>query len=134
MNVDRSTPAGRAVLVLGAVAVASPLFALSTSSNNNFVLVQGAGLVVLPLLGLVAVLGAVTARTMIVVLAGAGFLAAAVLQLVQFGRSLNWLGGNGSTFSLLLALGIGVIVAARAPVPPSYDDEHEPPTEGTTRR
>ena len=134
MNVGRSTPGGRAVLALGAVALASPLFALSTSSNNNFVLVRGAGLVVLPLLGLVAVLGAASSRAPIVMMAGAGFLLAAVLQLAQFGRSPNWLGGNGSTLSLLLALGIGLIVAALAPVPPPYDDEHHPPTRGSAPR
>ena len=134
MNVDRSTPAGRAVLALGAVALASPLFALSTSSNNNFVQVRGVGLVVLPLLGLLAVLGVATSRAPVVLLAGAAFLLAAVLQLAQVGRSPNWLGGDGSTFSLLLALGIGVTIAARAPVPPPYDDEHPAPTRGTTRR
>ena len=134
MSVGSSTPGGRAVLALGAVALASPLFALATSSNNNFVLMRGLGLVVLPLLGLVAVLGAMASRAPIVLLAGAGFLLAAVLQLAQFGRSPNWLGGNGSTFSLLMALGIGLIVAARAPVPPPYDDEGQPPTREGTRR
>lgn len=33
--------------------------------------------------------------------------AAALLQLVQAGRDTNFLDGNGSTFSLLLGLGIG---------------------------
>ena len=134
MNVGTSTPGRRAVLALGAVALASPLFALSTSSNNNFVLVRGVGLVVLPLLGFLAVLGAAASRAPIVLLAGAGFLLAAVLQLAQFGRSPNWLGGNGSTFSLLLALGIGLIVAARTPVPPPCDDEHQSPTREGSRR
>jgi hypothetical protein len=133
MSVARSLPGGRAVLALGAVALASPLFALSTSSNNNFVLVRGLGLVVLPLLGLVAILGAVTSRTPIVLLASAGSLAAAGLQLLQFGRSPNWLGGNGSTFSLLLALGVGLLVAALAPIPLASDDEHPPTTRGTPR-
>ena len=134
MNVDRWTPAGRAVLALGVVAVASPVFALATSSNNNFVLVRGLGLVILPLLGLLAVLGVVASRDPIVLLAGAGFLLAGVLQLAQVGRSPNWLGGDGSTFSLLLALGIGMIVAVRTPVPPPYDDEHQPSTRGATQR
>ena len=134
MSVDRSAPAGRAVLALAALALASPIFALSTGSNNNFILVQGLGLVVLPLLGLVAVVGALTSRVPVVLLAAAGSLAAAVLQLLQFGRSPNWLGGNGSTFSLLLALGAGWLVAALAPIPRTSDDEPPPTTRGTSRR
>lgn len=134
MSVARSAPGGRAVLALGTMGLASPLFALSTSSNNNFVLVQGLGLVVLPLLGLVAILGAVMSRTAVVLLAAAGSLVAAVLQLLQFGRSPNWLGGNGSTFSFLLALGVGLLVAAQVPIPPASEDEHPPTTRGTPRR
>ena len=53
---------------------------------------------------------------------GAGFAVAALLQLVQFGHATNWLGGNGSAFSLVLALGVGVLaLAALGPTdtPPS---------------
>lgn len=116
MSLGRTDPAGRAALALGVTGLVSPLFALSTSSNNNFVLVQSLGIVVLPLLGLLAVVGVVVARRPLVLLAGAGFAVAAVLQLVQFGRATNWLGGNGSTFSLLMALGIGLLVVAVAPI------------------
>ncbi len=112
MSVARTEPSGRATLALGVVGVISPAFALTTSSNNNFVLVQGLGLVVFPVLGLVAVLGVALAKRLIVILAGAGFALAALVQLAQFGRSPNWLDGNGSTFSLLMALGIGLLATA----------------------
>ncbi|MGI8901196.1 MAG: Rv1678 family membrane protein [Nocardioides sp.] len=122
MSVARSEPSGRTALALGAVGVIAPVFALSTGSNNNFVVVDGLGLVVFPVLGLVAVLGVVLDKRPVVVLAGAGFAVAALVQLVQFGRSTNWLGGNGSTFAMLMALGIGLLVTALTPPPaPSPD-------------
>ena len=136
MRIRLPAPAGRAVLALGAVGLLSPLFALTTSSNNNFVLVQGFGLVVLPLLGLVAVLGALAGQRAMVLLAAGGFVLAAAVQLAQFGRSTNWLGGNGSTFSLLMALGIGLLAVALVPSPPPFDPythrpRQEPPRDGS---
>jgi hypothetical protein len=131
MSVARTEPSGRAALALGVVGVISPAFALTTSSNNNFVLVQGLGLVVFPVLGLVAVLGVALAKRLIVILAGAGFALAALVQLAQFGRSPNWLDGNGSTFSLLMALGIGLLATALTPSVPSADEA--PAKNGTPR-
>jgi hypothetical protein len=131
MSVARTEPSGRAALALGVVGVISPAFALTTSSNNNFVLVQGLGLVVFPVLGLVAVLGVALAKRLIVILAGAGFALAALVQLAQFGRSPNWLDGNGSTFSLLMALGIGLLATALTPSVPSADEA--PAMKGTPR-
>ena len=106
MNGDRFA---RAAVLLGAVGLLSPAFALSTSSNNNFVTVQNGGLVVLVVLGALAVVGGTTDRMPLVLVAGLGFAAAALLQLVQLGRSTNWLDGSGSTFSLLLALAVGLV-------------------------
>ena len=131
MSVARTEPSGRAALALGVVGVISPAFALTTSSNNNFVLVQGLGLVVFPVLGLVAVLGVALAKRLIVILAGAGFALAALVQLTQLGRSPNWLDGNGSTFSLLMALGIGLLATALTPSVPSADEA--PAMKGTPR-
>lgn len=110
----------RAALLLGAVAVLSPVFALSTSSNNNFVTVRNGGLVVLVVLGAVALAGGLLSRPPLVLAAGVGFALAALLQLAQLGRSTNWLDGSGSTFSLLLALAIGLVtvgLVARADLP-----------------
>ncbi len=104
----------RAAIVLGGGAVLSLVFALTTSSNNNFVKVQGVALLIFPLFGLVAVLGGLTGRRPVVLASGVLFVLSGVLQLVQFGHSINWIGGNGSTFALLLAFGIGLLVVATA--------------------
>ncbi len=118
----------RAAILLGAVGVLSPVFALSTSSNNNFVKVAGLGLVVLVLLGACAVLGGFLENRLLVRLAGAGFALAALVQLVQFGRSTNWLAGNGSTFSLMLGLAIGLLVVGFV----STDDQAAAPSPSST--
>lgn len=113
---------GRAALALGAFGVLSPVFALTTSSNNNFVLMKTAAIFVFPVLGLLTIVGVLLGNRIVILTAGAGFAVAALLQLVQFGHATNWLGGNGSTFSLLLALGVGLLtLAALGPTdtPPS---------------
>lgn len=122
-------PLDQAAATLGAAGVASVVFSLTTSSNNNFVKVTGAGLLVFPLLGLCALAGGLTGRRILVRLAGVAYVAAAVLQLAQFGRSTNWLGGIGSTFALLLALGLGLLVVGFAP----RTDRTEPAAEGPQR-
>ncbi len=103
---------GRAALALGALGVLSPVFALTTSSNNNFVLMKPGAIFVLPVLGLLTIVGVLLENRLVVLAAGAGSAVAALLQLVQFGHATNWLGGNGSTFSLLLALGVGLLTLA----------------------
>lgn len=103
---------GRAAPALGALGVLSPVFDLTTSSNNNFVLMKPGAIFVLPVLGLLTIVGALLESRMVIMTAGAGFAVAALLQLVQFGHATNWLGGNGSTFSLLLALGVGRLTLA----------------------
>ena len=100
---------GRAALALGALGVFSPVFALTTSSNNNFVLMKPAAIFVLPVLGLLTIVGVLLGNRIVILTVGAGFAVAALLQLVQFGHATNWLGGNGSTFSLVLALGVGLL-------------------------
>ncbi len=126
-----TNPLDRAALALGGAGVVSPLFAFSTSSNNNFVLVQGVSVFLLPALGICAAIGAFSGKRVIVLVAGSGFGLAALLQLAQFGRSTNWLDGGGSTFALMLGLGIGLLMLALAPgsrlVELPAGDESTPP-------
>jgi hypothetical protein len=112
MSTASSFGPARAALALGILGLVTPVFALSTSSNNNFVLVQSLALVMFPLLGLVAVVGALTRQRAVIAAAGAAYGVAALVQLVQLGRETNWLGGNGSTFALLLALAVGLLITS----------------------
>jgi len=86
----------------------SILFLLAPS-NDAVRLIQ-IGAVAAVILLILAVLGALSARTgkaALYLATGLLALAAAVLQLIQFGRDTNWLGGNGSTVAWLAGLGIG---------------------------
>ncbi len=112
MTALTGSPRDRAALALGLVGVVSPVFALTTSSNNNFVLVQNLALLVFPALGLVAIAGALTRRRALITTAGGGFALVALVQLFQLGRETNWLDGNGSTFAVLLALAVGLLVTS----------------------
>ncbi|MGY2746457.1 hypothetical protein ACVWZ8_003574 [Arthrobacter sp. UYCu723] len=53
------------------------------------------------------------------VASGAGFVAAALLQLLQAGQSVNWLAGDGSTVALMGGLGIGLLAVTLTPRPSS---------------
>lgn len=100
----------RFTIALGVLALVSPVFDLSHSSNTNFVAVHGAGMVTFAVVGLITLLGVITEMRLLVVAAGAVSLAAGVLQFVQFGRSTNWMEGNGSTAALFLGLALGLLV------------------------
>ncbi|TFD76064.1 Rv1678 family membrane protein [Cryobacterium fucosi] len=100
----------RATLVLGVVAVASCLFALTAGLGETFNLihVRGAGIAVLVVLGGLAIIAGARAVPVLGLAAGAGLIACAVLQLAQLGQPLNLLSGDGSTMSLFGGLGIGL--------------------------
>jgi hypothetical protein len=107
----------RAAIVLGAVSIMSAGFIFV---HGTFQLVQiGAiGLVVGSVLGLLAIAAGLLAERMLMLAAGAGFLVAAAVQLVMLsGGSSGFLGGNASTFSLWLALGMGLIALGMVPRP-----------------
>ena len=111
MTAVPNTPDGRlqpAGYGLSAAAAVSILFLLAPS-NDAVRLIQ-IGAVAAVILLIVAVLGALSARTgkaALYLATGLLALAAAVLQLIQFGRDTNWIGGNGSTVAWLAGLGIG---------------------------
>ncbi|QHK19772.1 hypothetical protein GU243_08565 [Pseudarthrobacter psychrotolerans] len=109
----------RAAVVLGAAALLGSLFALSTGGPAplDLIHVRGAGLIVIVALGVIAVLGGVLGLRVLVIVAGTAFVAAAVIQLLQAGQEVNWLGGNGSTLALMGGLGFGLLAVGLTPRP-----------------
>lgn len=105
---------GRAGLVLGLAALACLVFTLGGPEEVSFIRVEDGALIALVVLGALAVLGGLARRGVVVVVAGAGFLIASVVQLVQLGRETNWFGGDGSTASLFLGLGVGMLAVGFA--------------------
>ena len=104
-------PFDRAAVVLGAAALVSTVFALTAGGPQpvDLIHVRRVGVVVLIVLGALAVLGGMLRRVLLVIAAGTGLVLAAVLQLLQVGRASNWLGGDGSTLSLMGGLGLGLL-------------------------
>lgn len=109
----------RATTALGAAAILSCGFALTAGLGAvlDFVHLGGGAVVVLAVLGALAVASGLSRIRILGLIAGIGFLLGALLQLIQLGRPVNLLGGDGSTMSLLGGLGIGLVsiwLAARA--------------------
>ena len=72
--------------------------------------VRDGAVLVAPFLGALAVVGGLLSKRALVVLAGAGFAAAAVFLVVQVSLGIsNTLGGDGSTVGMFLAFAIGLL-------------------------
>jgi hypothetical protein len=106
----------RAVVALGGASLISAVFAL-VSGDLEFVRVRGGAVVVALVLGLLACAGGWFDRPLLALVAGVGFLVAAATLLVLLGLNGNggFLDGSGSTFSLWLGLGVGLVILARTP-------------------
>ncbi len=100
----------RASLALGAAAVASCLFALTAGLGETFNLinVRGFSIVALVVLGILAIVAGARKLPVLGLIAGLGFLACAILQLLQLAQPVNLLSGDASTVSLFGGLGIGL--------------------------
>jgi len=85
------------------------------SGTFQFVHFGTGGFVVALVVGAAAVIGGWFGQRLLVLACGAVFLLAAVVQAVLIGRSGDVFGGNGSTVSLWLGLGVGLVVLAAAP-------------------
>ncbi|WP_026454144.1 Rv1678 family membrane protein [Saccharomonospora iraqiensis] len=117
----------RAAVALGAGGLLTFVFTFSDGAYRpyDFLQIQGVGLIVILALSAVGLLGGLLRKRLLVLVSGVAFAAATVLQLVQAGRSPNWLEGDGSTLSVLLALAAGLLAVGLAPrqTPP---DRKEP--------
>jgi len=107
------SPLDRVAVALGAVSVASAAFVV-LRGKFGFVRMGGWAAAVAVALGVLALAAGWTARRALMVVAGAGFLAAALVQVVVWAAGSNRLGGNGSTVSLWLGLSVGLLVAGLA--------------------
>jgi hypothetical protein len=122
-------PLDRAALVLGLVSMVSAVFVFA-NGEYEIVRVQVAGVVVALVLGLLAISAGWFESSELMLAAGVGFLIAAVVQLVLLaGGGGGFLGGNASTFSLWLGLGVGLIAIGLVPRPELAEEETSPVTE-----
>jgi uncharacterized membrane protein YvlD (DUF360 family) len=115
----------RAAVVLGVAAAASPLLGIAGRPPLKLI-TFGLGAVIVALL--LAVTGGLLSKRALVVLAGAGFAAAAVLLVVQLslGNS-NTLGGDGSTVGIFLAFAVGLLPVGLAKEVPTNESSNRQP-------
>jgi hypothetical protein len=109
--VTAGSAAARAARVLGVVSVLSGVFVF-VRGDFQFVRVRGAGVAVAIVVGVLAIGAAVVALRWLVAATGALFVLAAVVQVAGQAAGGNWLGGDGSTASLWLGLGAGLLALA----------------------
>ncbi len=111
MTVDGSARTGRVQRVgygLSAAAAVSLLLILAPSTDAvRFAKVTPVAAVVLLVVAALGALGARAGKEALYLAAGGVAVVASVIQLVQFGRSTNWVEGNGSTAALLAGFGVG---------------------------
>lgn len=107
------------VLVLGGAALVASVFTFSSGGPApvEFLHIRGAGLALLLIFGVAAVVAGILRIRLLAIGAGAGLVAAALLQLVQADQSVNWLSGDASTVALMGGLGIGLLAVTLTPRP-----------------
>ena len=106
----------RSALVLGLVAAGCGLFTFIEPIQYRLVRLEGWSLVLLLVLAGGTVAAALLRNRPLLAVAGAGFVAAAAVQLAVWSGS-NPLGGDGSTVSLFTGIGVGLLVLALTPLP-----------------
>ncbi|MGP3690972.1 Rv1678 family membrane protein [Streptomyces sp. IBSNAI002] len=122
---------GRTAAGLGIGAAASCVLAIADGPPWRLVTLGGTGTLVMLVLAAVAVTAGLVESRALIALAGAGFLAAAVVQLVQIAwtGANHLLGGDGSTVALLLGFAVGLLALGLTPAP----DDRDTPTSATGR-
>jgi hypothetical protein len=117
----------RAAVVLGVGAAASPLLGIAGRPPLKLIAFGIGAVLVALLLGALAVAGGLLSKRALVVLAGAGLAAAAVLLVVTQSLGIsNALGGDGSTFGVFLAFAVGLLAVGLARVPVTESTNHQP--------
>lgn len=121
---------GRTAAGLGIGAAASCVLAIADGPPWRLIALGWAGALVILVLAAVAVTAGLLESRALIVLAGAGFLVAAVVQLVQIAwTGANLLGGDGSTVALLLGFAVGLLALGLTSAP----DDRDGPTSATRR-
>ena len=118
----------RAAVVLGVGAAVSPLLGIAGRPPLKLIAFGLGAVLVALLLGALAVVGGLLSKRVLVVLAGTGFAAAAVLLVVQLSLGFsNTLGGDGSTVGIFLAFAVGLLPVGLAREVPTNESSNRQP-------
>ncbi|QNE21364.1 hypothetical protein F1D05_29895 [Kribbella qitaiheensis] len=107
----------RSAIALGVGAAASPLLGLGSQTPPRLITLGTIGVIVTLVLAITALAGGYLHVRPLIMAAGAGFVAAAVLQTVQASLGgANTLGGDGSIVALYLGFAVGLLAIGLVPV------------------
>ncbi|TDE19704.1 hypothetical protein [Actinomadura sp. 6K520] len=104
----------RAVLVLGLASLFSIVFTAADGDPWEMVAMPGTAVVIAAVLGVAAGVAGLLGLRVLALAAGAAFVVAAVIVPVEQSLGEQWIEGTGSTFSLWLGLGAGLMAAGLA--------------------
>jgi hypothetical protein len=121
-----SDPRRRAVITIGVIAIVigfagalngatSPVFEAPGRSLLRFMAINLFGGLFSVAIGIVAIAAARRANRTLLLLCGAAFVAAALVNLVGIDRSFNVFGGHASLASVFLCFGTGFVAIALTP-------------------
>ncbi len=117
----------RAAVALGVGAAASPLLGIAGRPPLKLIAFGLGAVLVALVLGALAVAGGLLSQRALVVIAGAGFAAAAALLVLQLSLgSSNPIGGDGSTVGIFLAFAVGLLPVGLARVPTNESSNRQP--------
>jgi hypothetical protein len=105
----------RAALVLGLASIASLVFVIEGLDEFRFMTISGPAIAVALVLGALAVAAGLTGRRVLALLAGLGFAAAALLELIATANRSDWVGADLSAMSFWLGLAVGLLLIGTAP-------------------
>lgn len=105
----------RAALVLGLASIVSLVFVIEGLDEFRFMTISGPAIAVALVLGALAVAAGLTGLRVLALLAGLGFAAAALLQLIATANRSDWLGADLSAVSFWLGLAMGLLLIGAAP-------------------
>ncbi|GAB4004769.1 hypothetical protein GCM10029992_50730 [Glycomyces albus] len=111
----RTRTLDRAAVALGLASIASLVFVIEGLDEFRFIPVGGPAVAIALVLGALAVVAGLLGLRVLALLAGLGFAAAALLQLVGAANGGDWLGTNLSATSFWTGLAIGLILVGTAP-------------------
>ncbi|MPY86231.1 MAG: hypothetical protein GEV00_24095 [Actinophytocola sp.] len=104
----------RAATALGVISVLSAALLAASGPPWRFVPMTGSTAIVAVALGLLAIAAGALRNAFLTALAGLLLCLAALVVLVQLATGADWVGGNASTLSLWLGLGVGLLAVAYA--------------------
>ena len=105
----------RAAITLGLASIASLVFIWEGLDEFRFMTLSGPSIAIAAALGVLAVVAGLLGARLLAMLAGLGFAAAALLELIATATGADWLGADLSAFAFWTGLAIALLLIGASP-------------------